>query len=98
MRMRVHYLASISGLRIWHCHELWCGLVAVASIGPLAWEPPYAVGVALKGEKFKKKLFCAILCTCHVFYVEIECRSLKLFLLFCKHLFIAFKKVLMKYS
>ena len=59
MRMRVHYLASISGLRIWHCHELWCGLVAVASIGPLAWEPPNAAGAALKRIK-KKKVQCVL--------------------------------------
>ena len=32
---------------------LWCRLVAVALIRPLAWEPPYAMGVAL--EKTKKK-------------------------------------------
>ena len=49
-----------------HCCELWCrhsldlallwlwyGPAASALIGPLAWEPPYAVGVAL--EKKKKK-------------------------------------------
>ena len=24
--MWVRSLASLSGLRIWHCHELWCGL------------------------------------------------------------------------
>ena len=24
MRMRVRFLASLSGLKIWHCHELWC--------------------------------------------------------------------------
>ena len=31
---------------------LWCRLVAaVASIGSLAWEPPYATGVALKKQK-----------------------------------------------
>ena len=30
---------------------LWCGLAATASIGPLAWEPPYAVGAALKIQK-----------------------------------------------
>ena len=35
---------------------LWCRLAAVAPIGPLAWEPPYAVGVALKKER-KKKLY-----------------------------------------
>ena len=27
---------------------LWCRLVATAPIGPLAWEPPYALGAALK--------------------------------------------------
>ena len=30
---------------------LWCRLVATALIGPLAWEPPHAVGVALKQQK-----------------------------------------------
>ena len=24
MRLPVRSLASLSGLRIWHCHELWC--------------------------------------------------------------------------
>ena len=24
MRMQVRLLASLSGFRIWHCHELWC--------------------------------------------------------------------------
>ena len=24
MRLQVRSLASLSGLRIWHCHELWC--------------------------------------------------------------------------
>ena len=24
MRLQVQYLASLSGLRIWRCHELWC--------------------------------------------------------------------------
>ena len=58
-------------LSIQHCHELWCGLqmrlrsrvaVAVASAGscssdaPLAWELPYAAGVALKLKKKKKNL------------------------------------------
>ena len=33
---------------IWHCCELWCRLVATALIRLLAWEPPYAAGVALK--------------------------------------------------
>ena len=53
MRLRVRSLASLSGLRIRCCLScgvacrrsfdlvllwLWCGLAAVAPIGPLAWE------------------------------------------------------------
>ena len=34
---------------------LWCRLVAAALIRPLSWEPPYAVGVALKRQKDKNK-------------------------------------------
>ena len=30
---------------------LWCRPAAVAPIGPLAWEPPYASGAALKRKK-----------------------------------------------
>ena len=35
---------------------LWHGLTAVAPIGPLAWEPPYAVGAALKSKKKETEL------------------------------------------
>ena len=37
---------------------LWCRPAATAPIGPLAWEPPYAVGAAqemAKRQKEKKK-------------------------------------------
>jgi len=34
---------------------LWCRLAATAPIRPLAWELPYAVGVALKSKKQKAK-------------------------------------------
>ena len=34
---------------------LWCRLAALALIRPLAWEPPYAAGAALKRKKKKKK-------------------------------------------
>ena len=34
---------------------LWCRPAAVALIRPLAWEPPYAMRVALKRQKTKKK-------------------------------------------
>ena len=72
MRTQVQTLASLSGLRIWHCHELWCrskmrlgslvlwlwrGLAAAAPIGPLAWEPPYAASVTLEKTDQKKKHF-----------------------------------------
>jgi len=35
---------------------LWRRLAAVAPIGPLAWEPPYATVVALKRQKKKKRI------------------------------------------
>ena len=34
---------------------LWGRAVSTALIGPLAWEPPYAAGVALKRQKKEKK-------------------------------------------
>ena len=74
MRMQDRSLALLSGLRIRRCCELgvshrcssdpvllwlWCRPAATAPIGPLAWEPPYAMGAALqktKRQKEKKKL------------------------------------------
>jgi len=35
---------------------LWHRTVAIALIGPLAWEPPYAAGAALKRQKIKIKI------------------------------------------
>ena len=35
--------------------RLWCRPVAIAWIGPLAWEPPYATGAAQEMAKRKKK-------------------------------------------
>ena len=80
----VRSLALLSGLRIRRCVScgvgsrhgsdpallwLWCRLVAIPPIGPLAWEPPYAVGVAQeiakKKDKKKKKLTCLV--TVHLF-------------------------------
>ena len=69
MRLQVPSLASLSGLRIWRCRELcvgrrrgsdpmllWLRLwpAATAPIRPLAWEPPYAMGVVDKTKKKKK--------------------------------------------
>jgi len=47
------FLASLSGLRIWHCCEWWCRLAATALIQPLAWDLPQAVGCG--PQKIKKK-------------------------------------------
>ena len=50
---------SIPGLTQWvkdlTLLWLWCRPAAVALIGPLAWEPPYAMGAALKSKKKKKE-------------------------------------------
>ena len=70
MRLWIQSLASLSGLRIrvtltysigcrWGSDLallwLWCRLAAVALIGPLAWEPLCATGVALKSKKERKR-------------------------------------------
>ena len=66
VRMWVRSLASLSGSGIWRCHELqcrsqtgldpellwpWCRPAATAPIGPITWEPPYAMGAPLKKKK-----------------------------------------------
>ena len=51
---------SIPGLAHWvkdlALLWLWCRPAVIAPIRPLAWEPPYAAGVALKRQKIKKKI------------------------------------------
>ena len=42
---------SSSPVLLW----LWCRPAAIAAIRPLAWEQPYAMGVALKRKREKKK-------------------------------------------
>ena len=41
--------------------SLWWRLAAAAPIRPLAWEPPFAVGVALKLKKAEKTTLCWLL-------------------------------------
>ena len=53
------FAGSIPGLAQWVKDLLllwlWCRPAAVAPTGPLAWEPTYAGGAALKSKKKKKK-------------------------------------------
>ena len=55
MRWQVQALASLRGLRVQGCCELWCRPVATALIRPLAWESPHAAGAALEIAKRPKK-------------------------------------------
>ena len=64
MRTRARSLASLSGLWIWRCHELWCrsqtclgsGVASnCSSILPLAWELPICCRWGPKKQKKKKK-------------------------------------------
>ena len=55
MRLQVQSLASLMSCGIAHRHVsdpellwLWHRPVATAQMSPLAWEPPYAVGAAIK--------------------------------------------------
>ena len=52
-------VGSIPGLTQWvkdlALLWLWPRLAATAPIRPLAWEPPYALAVALKRQKTKRK-------------------------------------------
>ena len=65
-------IPKLSGLRIWHCHELWyvtdmaqipccccsgVGQQPQLQLDPLAWKLPYAAGAALKDKKKKKEEF-----------------------------------------
>ena len=43
------------GRRLGSDLTLLCRLTATAPIGPLAWEPPYAAGGALKRQKMEGK-------------------------------------------
>ena len=60
-------MTSFSGLRIWHCRELWCtwkrrlgssvAVAAAALTQPLTQQHPYAAGMVLKrGKKKKSKM------------------------------------------
>ena len=50
MSCGVGHRLGLDPLVLW----LWCRPAAVAPIPPLAWELPYAMGMALKRQKKKK--------------------------------------------
>ena len=70
MRMQVWSLASLSGLKILRCGELWCRPEAAAQIRPLAGKLPYAMGVALKKTPPPKKNQVTFWFVCILFRVE----------------------------
>ena len=51
----VKFLALLPFAVVWPLLWLWHRLAAAALIQPLAWELPYATGVALKRKKEKKR-------------------------------------------
>ena len=59
---------------------LWCRPAPTAPIQPLAWEPPYAMGTALKRQKDKKKsvyyMLSSILCSLLVAQITPKCGGL----------------------
>ena len=55
MRLQVQSLASAQQIKDPALLCLWCRPAAVVLIGPLAWEPLYAAGLALKNNKRKIK-------------------------------------------
>ena len=60
---------------------LWCGVAAAAPIQPLDWEPPYAVGSALKKEKKNQGcLSISINKELHNYFVAAEYSSTELIL------------------
>ena len=90
MRLRVRSLPLLSGLTIRRCRELWCRLqtqlgsrvavsgyrlAAVAPIPPLAWKPPYAMGVALEKAKSQRKKKFLFLDSQFHFIEYVELRS-----------------------
>ena len=58
MRLWVQSLASLSGLRIWRCCELWyrsqTWLGSGIAVASLPREPPYAMGLPQKRHKHTK--------------------------------------------
>ena len=72
MKTKLRSLASLSGLRIWCCHELWCRLqtrlgsrvaVAVVQAGGYSSDSISSLGTSIcrgsgprKGKKTKKKV------------------------------------------
>ena len=56
---------------------LWCWPAATALIRPLGWEPPYAVGAALKKKKIYIYIYvCVCVCVCIFRLFSLLCNNL----------------------
>ena len=64
MRLQVPSLALLSGLRIWHCHELWCRLqmrlrfhvaVALVQAGSYSSDSTPSLGTSMCRERGPKE-------------------------------------------
>ena len=73
----------MSGLTQWvkDLVLLWCRPAAIAPDRPLAWEPPYAMGLALKRQKTKEnknfKNHQSLYCTLVTYNIVHELYSIK---------------------
>ena len=63
---------------------LWCRPVAVASIQPLAWKLPCAIGAALKGKKKKKEKKTQIYCNIYSANISTFCMYFYFFMVLKK--------------
>ena len=80
MRLQVRSLASLSGLMIWQCRELWYrSQTRLRSC--VAWEPPYAVSAALKSKRYIYSSFSGQSFKLNRSYADISIISLPLSLI-----------------
>ena len=75
---------------------LWCRLVAAALITPLAWDPPYAMGVALEKVQKKEKSIADL--QCFNFYCTAKSKVIQLYMYMYVYIYIYTHKHIYIYS
>ena len=68
MSCGVSHRRGLDPMLLW----LWCSMAAVAMIRPLAWELPYASGVALKNKKQNKQTKTYLTLSSQIFLTIVE--------------------------